>query len=669
MVTAATRRREAGQHPPTAAPLVAVVAAIAVTAVFYLSLRVGHWWTRSPAAIPANPVRALLEVTQGRLAWPTASTALVVLLGGIGVLAVAAVTVSRTRDGRGRERDFDRAAPLMATARELSAVTVKEARASATRLRRDLAGQRPGFLDYGLLLGRLAGPSSVPIFMLWEWVGLVIGGPRCGKTSAMVIPMGCQAPGPAVLTSNKADIYDAIRYVRDADFDPHAASYTLGRPRQQRWFTRWWNGITVTAHDPGIRGHLGRWHVRRVIRARRNAVQGRIWVSDLQHIASAEGQQWWWDPFWDIDDLADARELAAIFKGASTESSARVDAYFDGGAQELLALYILAAACGGGDLKHVDGWLTDPKLQLPRNLLIQHGHADAAAKIYAAQDLNKRQQDGLYDMARRFINIMTVPKYACTVLPPRRVQFAGDNTVGNADLHHNLPAFDPQQFAQSTDTLFALSKEGAGAATALTTALADSVFKAATAIAEQHGGRLPTPMVALLDEAANVCKLPELPDWYSHFGSRGIVVVTFLQSLAQASKVWSAEKLDMLKDASNVYYFAGNSNSTPYLESLVRMIGTRDVRRVTRNRNGSGGVGSSSISESWSSEPILDVAELGAMPDTRAVVKTSGNRVLLLKKNSYWKGPFRHACQASESAAKAQRIAAGLPLDGQGAAA
>ena len=32
MVTAATRRREAGQHPPTAAPLVAVVAAIAVTA-------------------------------------------------------------------------------------------------------------------------------------------------------------------------------------------------------------------------------------------------------------------------------------------------------------------------------------------------------------------------------------------------------------------------------------------------------------------------------------------------------------------------------------------------------------------------------------------------------------------------------------------------------------
>ena len=63
------------------------------------------------------------------------------------------------------------------------------------------------------------------------------------------------------------------------------------------------------------------------------------------------------------------------------------------------------------------------------------------------------------------------------------------------------------------------------------------------------------------------------------------------------------------------------------------------------------------------------MAELGAMHDTRAVVKTSGNRVLLLKKNSYWKGPFRHACHASESAAKAQRIAAGLPLDGQGAAA
>ena len=84
-------------------------------------------------------------------------------------------------------------------------------------------------------------------------------------------------------------------------------------------------------------------------------------------------------------------------------------------------------------------------------------------------------------MARRFINVMTVPAYARSVLPPQRVRFDGDNTVGSNDIRHDLPKFDPQAFVTSTDTMYALSMEGAGSATALTTALADTIFKASVA--------------------------------------------------------------------------------------------------------------------------------------------------------------------------------------------
>ena len=70
-------------------------------------------------------------------------------------------------------------------------------------------------------------------------------------------------------------------------------------------------------------------------------------------------------------------------------------------------------------------------------MLRRNGHPDAAAKIETAANLNPRQQDGLYDMARRFINIMTVPAYARSVLPPSRVRFEGDNTIGNVDLTHD----------------------------------------------------------------------------------------------------------------------------------------------------------------------------------------------------------------------------------------
>ena len=46
------------------------------------------------------------------------------------------------------------------------------------------------------------------------------------------------------------------------------------------------------------------------------------------------------------------------------------------------------------------------------------------------------------------------------------------------------------------------------------------------------GGRLDPPMTAVLDEAANVCRISDLPDLYSHLGSRGINVVTLLSPIS-----------------------------------------------------------------------------------------------------------------------------------------
>lgn len=39
---------------------------------------------------------------------------------------------------------------------------------------------------------------------------------------------------------------------------------------------------------------------------------------------------------------------------------------------------------------------------------------------------------------------------------------------------------------------------------------------------------------AVLDEAANICKIADLPDLYSHLGSRGITPYVILQSYREA---------------------------------------------------------------------------------------------------------------------------------------
>ncbi|MDI9894148.1 type IV secretory system conjugative DNA transfer family protein [Rhodococcus sp. IEGM 1381] len=229
----------------------------------------------------------------------------------------------------------------------------------------------------------------------------------------------------------------------------------------------------------------------------------------------------WWNPLRAIETIMDARKLASYFAAASKDDSARVDAYFDGGAQELLAQMMLAAACADGDLLHVYGWLSDEANELPQRLLEVHGHHIIANRLKSSSELNPRQRDGLYDMARRFIGLLEEQAYAMSVLPPNRrdisVEGAPDTKVGGS-----VREFVVEDFVTSTDTLYALSKEGPDSSSALTTALIGSIIDAAQRVARRSPrGRLPVPMLGVLDEAANVCRLPELPAWYSHLGSQG----------------------------------------------------------------------------------------------------------------------------------------------------
>ena len=101
----------------------------------------------------------------------------------------------------------------------------------------------------------------------------------------------------------------------------------------------------------------------------------------------------------------------------------------------------------------------------------------------------------------------------------------------------NLPVFDPAVFAAGRDALYLLT-ESRSAASPLIAALTDTVMRAGRRQAERNGGRLDPPMAVVLDEAANICRIADLPELYSHLGSRGMVPVTILQSYQQGVSVW-----------------------------------------------------------------------------------------------------------------------------------
>ncbi|MCG2947420.1 TraG/TraD/VirD4 family protein, partial [Escherichia coli] len=81
---------------------------------------------------------------------------------------------------------------------------------------------------------------------------------------------------------------------------------------------------------------------------------------------------------------------------------------------------------------------------------------------------------------------------------------------------------------------------------------------------------LKTPLTAVLDEAANVVRWRELPDVYSHYGSRGIVVSTFFQSYSQGVEAYGEKGMNKLWGAANIRVAGSGLSDDKFLPFLVQ---------------------------------------------------------------------------------------------------
>jgi len=379
----------------------------------------------------------------------------------------------------------------------------------------------------------------------------------------------------------------------------------------------------------------------------RSAV-GRVWAFDPQNVA---GQQptWWWNPLSYVTDEVKAGRLASHFAAATRAPGARSDAFFDGKGERLLAALLLAAALDERPLTDIYRWLTRPDDPTAAQVLTAHGYDLLADRVIGEVNSAEEQRSGVFGSAETMASFLTNRAIARWV------------TAGPGEAR---PHFDPAAFVRSADTLYSLSREGADSAGPLVTALTVAVTEAAEEYAvASPGARLATPLLGVLDEAANVCRWRDLPDLYSHYGSRGIVLMTFLQSWSQGVDVWGESGMKKLWSASNVKVYGGGVSETAFLEDLSRTIG--DYDRQTSSV--STGKGHRTVNRQLHRERILEVAELAALPRGRAVVLGSGSRPTLVRTQPWMTSPHAAAVKASIAAhdpqapatlADAQRVAA-----------
>lgn len=358
--------------------------------------------------------------------------------------------------------------------------------------------------------------------------------------------------------------------------------------------------------------------------------RGVVWVFDPQRIADESADGWWWNPLSYVTDEVKASKLAGHFASGSREPGARTDAFFDPAGQDLLAGLLLAAALDERPISQVYRWLTRPRDEEPVEILRKHGQDVIADQVSGVIDSPEKQRGGVYGTAQQMASCLTNSQIMDWVQP----RSMGDGRK----------QFDPAEFVNGTDTLFLLSREGKGTAGPLVTALTVAVVEAAEERATRSpGGRLPVPLIGVLDEAANVCRWAELPGLYSHYGSRGIVLMTILQSWSQGVDVWGESGMRKLWSASNVKVYGGGVAEVGFLDDLNRMIGSYDRLSASSTV----GKGHASTSRQLQRERILDVDELAALPKGRAIVLASGARPTMVRTLPWMNGKHAEAVQAS----------------------
>ena len=360
--------------------------------------------------------------------------------------------------------------------------------------------------------------------------------------------------------------------------------------------------------------------------------KGDVWVFDPQGLTD-EPVTWWWNPLSYVTDETKAQALADLFFNASRKPGARSDPFFDGTACSVLAAMLLAASVAGKPITDVYLWITAPNNDEPVRILERTDYPLIAAALRGAAAAPDKQRAGVYASAQQIVSFLTNTQATSWVTPPRSSA---------------APQFDPETFVRSTGTLYSLSKEGRGNAGPLVTALTVAVCEAAEEYAKtQPGGRLSVPLVVVLDEAANVCRWQDLPDLYSHYGSRGVNVLTFLQSWSQGVETWGPEGMRKLWSASTVKVYGGGVSEPEFLEEVSKLIGDYQHTQVSTSHQRNTG---RSTSFQHRTDRILDVSDLAALDRGRILIFASGAVPVLARTLPWFEGPDKAAIAASVAA-------------------
>jgi type IV secretion system protein VirD4 len=512
-----------------------------------------HW--RDPAL--AWPASARIDLPGPLAYWGATGFVLIVVL--VLVVALAARFVG---EGGRRGLDTDSAAKREVLRTMGAAATMRAAR----RLRPGGLERPASFVrPEGVLLGRIGGKD---VFAGWEDSLLVVGPPRSGKSSSLVVPATVEAPGAVLVTSTRPDVLKAA--------------------------------------------------------ARLRSQVGPVFVFDPDGLAQGSGvPPLPWSPVAGAEDVAVAVRRARAMVGAGGRIGPDGD-FWTGAGGDLLARMLLAAAVGGRSAEDLAQWASSPAaLSRAAKTLSAAAHARPELARFAS-DLTATANSAAQATSASMLAVVG-----------RALACLGNPLVTQSVNTPPDQAVDATELLRSRATIFALGTPGGSSPAPLLTALVTDLTEAARQLAAASPvGRLDPPLLVMLDEAANIAPLPDLPQLLAAGGGDGIVAAVILQSLDQARGRWGQQAAGAMLDSATIRLVLPGLSHPGDLRDLAALAGERGFQERSHTRSDQGG---SSETIATRDKVVLRADELRTLPAGSAMLVPRRARPVRIELVPHWR--------------------------------
>jgi type IV secretory pathway TraG/TraD family ATPase VirD4 len=329
---------------------------------------------------------------------------------------------------------------------------------------------------------------------------------------------------------------------------------------------------------------------------------GPVWVIDPSGVTdwpNAVG----WDVTSGCHDVRVAQNrAAAMVSAAGAGDGVQNGSYWTEQGSALLACWLIAAAHPGGNLRDVLRWSQAEGGEEAADVLAASGLPELAREARRFATMDPEPRSSVWSMASLPLRALLQPAVAAAFAP-------ADNARLDLD----------QWFESGNGTIYLVADEkGDSAVRGLMTALVDAVATRAKRRAQRApGGRLDPPVAVLLDEAANIAPLKDIPDLMSVAGSQSMFLMVVLQANSQGEQVWGPAGIRKLVSSATVRLLLGGGGDPDDLERWSKLIGERDEQTVSVHV---GGEGPLSTQGQIRRRSILEVAELRAIPEREALL-------------------------------------------------